>query len=211
MALLRGYFDKDALYSGAGFTGALFDTWDPTRTRTSSPDQFTPDDLQAVAFLSADISARAAMRLLDQRASEFNGLLAAVGADRELVDEGDAIGESWPATVLNRALRTLPGVGATRASKLIARKRPRLVPIFDSVINDHVLGGSGVLWEPMRQALRRDDAWLHHHLLALRDAAGLGPEVSALRVFDVIAWREGLTAGSGSSHGPTDPVERARP
>lgn len=64
VALLRGYFDKDALYSGAGFTGALFDTWDPTGTRTSSPDEFTPDDLQAVAFLSADISARAAMGLL---------------------------------------------------------------------------------------------------------------------------------------------------
>jgi hypothetical protein len=199
VALLRGYFDIDAFHAGGGFTGALFDTWDPTRTRAAFPDTFTADDLQAVAFLSADIGVRAAVELLDRQRARFETLLQAVGPDRDLVDEGEPITHSWPATVLNRALRELPGIGPTRASKLIARKRPRLVPIYDSVIDEHVLAGSGRLWEPLRRALRQDDRALHRHLLDLRSAAGLSEVVSPLRVFDVIAWREGRRASKANS------------
>lgn len=189
--LLRGYFDIDAFHAGSGFTGALFDTWDPTGTRPASPNTFTPDDLQAIAFLSADIGVRAAVELLDRQRARFESLLSAMGPDRDLVDEAEPITAAWPATVLNTALRELPGIGPTRASKLIARKRPRLVPIYDSVIDQHVLAGSGRLWEPMRQALRREDRALHRRLIQLRAAAGLSEAVSPLRVFDVIAWREG--------------------
>lgn len=37
--------------------------------------------------------------------------------------------------------------------------------------------------------MRRRGA-LHHRLLSLREEAGLPAEISALRVFDVIAWME---------------------
>lgn len=198
VALLRGYFDVDAFHAGGGFTGALFDTWDPTRTRGAFPNTFTPDDLQAVAFRSADIGLRAAVELLDRQRARFETLLQAVGPDRDLADEAKHITDDWPATVLNRALRELPGIGATRASKLIARKRPRLVPIYESVVDEHVLAGSGGLWEPMRLALRQDDGALHRHLLELRAAGGLNEAVSVLRVFDVIAWREGRSSGQPS-------------
>lgn len=40
---------------------------------------------------------------------------------------------------LEQALRTVPSVGRTTASKLIARKRPRLYPIYDAVVGN-VLG-----------------------------------------------------------------------
>jgi len=86
------------------------------------------------------------------------------------------------------------GLGRTTTSKLIARKRPRLVPIWDTVIavvtdaHDHQ-------WEPLRAALQEDDHALHRRLLTLRDAAGLPADVSALRVLDVIAWREGKNKG----------------
>lgn len=199
VALLRGYFDVDAFHAGGGFTGALFDTWDPTGTKGASPNSFTPDDLQAVAFLSADIGVRAAVELLDRQRARFETLLAAVGPDRDLVDEAEPITADWPATVLNHALRELPDIGPTRASKLIARKRPRLVPIYDSVIDKHVLAGSGRLGEPMRLALRADDGALHRHLLEVRAAAGLNEAVSALRVFDVIAWREGRRSSASQS------------
>jgi len=43
------------------------------------------------------------------------------------------------------------------------------------------------LWEPLRLALRANDDALHHRLLRLRTAAGLPEQISALRVFDVIA------------------------
>lgn len=202
--LLTGYFDHEAFYSGRGFSGGFFDTWDPTGTRAASVDVFTPDDLQAVAFLSTEIAPRAAIDLLHRCSSEFSDLLSRVDPDLDLVDVTEDMGEAWPATRLYRRLRQLPDVGPTRASKLLARKRPRLVPIYDTVVDAHVLGGSGVLWEPLRLALHRDDHSLHRHLLRLRDAAGLPHAVSPLRVFDVVAWHEGMAQRSPTARGATD-------
>ncbi|QQZ19448.1 DUF6308 family protein [Rhodococcus sp. 21391] len=41
------------------------------------------------------------------------------------------------------------------------------------------------------EALRADDGALHHRLVSIREEAGLPEEISALRVFDVIAWMDG--------------------
>jgi Family of unknown function (DUF6308) len=57
-------------------------------------------------------------------------------------------------------LEALPGVGSTIASKLLARKRPRLRPIYDSVVAT-VTNTRAQLWEPLRVALRADDCDLH--------------------------------------------------
>jgi len=50
-------------------------------------------------------------------------------------------------------------------------------------------------WEPLHRALREDDRALQRRLVRLRDAAGLPTEVSTLRAFDVICWREGKDLG----------------
>ncbi|UNN04495.1 DUF6308 family protein (plasmid) [Rhodococcus opacus] len=60
----------------------------------------------------------------------LNVLLTAVGPDRVLVDEPVPLTPGWPAWDLETALRGLRDVGWTKATKLIARKRPRLYPIF---------------------------------------------------------------------------------
>ncbi len=77
------------------------------------------------------------------------------------------------------------------ASKLMARKRPRLIPVFDSIINAYVLGGTGVLWQPLHAALRRDECALQNRLVNIREGAKLPDYVSALRIFDVLCWMEG--------------------
>ena len=119
-----------------------------------------------------------------------------MGPDRNLADEASvAESEFRPAWDLWRALSELPGLGPTTVSKLMARKRPHLIPIFDSVINAIVLGGSGVLWSPLHTALTADNRALQKRLLRVRAAAGLDEAVSALRVFDVLAWMD----GSGNS------------
>ncbi|MFC9907005.1 DUF6308 family protein [Rhodococcus sp. NPDC127593] len=88
----------------------------------------------------------------------------------------------------------MPGIGQTKATKLIARKRPRLYPIWDSVVSQ-VLGTERSHLNPVREALRADGGALHHRLLSLREEAGLPEEISALRVFDVIAWMDGKNRG----------------
>ncbi len=170
------------------FTGARFDAWDSTGTRWADRDRFTADDLVAVTFLSVNVSAAAAISLLDSRAGKFAELLAAVGDDRDLVDESAGWRDDWAGWTLWTELLSLPGVGPTTASKLFARKRPRLRPIYDSVVADVI--GSNQIWEPLRLLLVSDPAF-HERLLRLRRDAGLTDQVSALRVFDVVTWMEG--------------------
>ena len=81
-------------------------------------------------FLSVTVSPRAAHALLAERRDEFAGLLSAVGPDRDLVDEAEPFADDSPEWQLMGELRGLPGVGPTIASKLLARKRPRLRPIY---------------------------------------------------------------------------------
>ncbi len=186
-ALQKYYFTPK---EGPGFfTGSLFDSWDPSGWRARDRNRFTADDVVAVTLLSVSLPGEAAHDLLVARTDEFQELLIDLGDDRDLVDIDD-LPEGWTGWDLMLALRSLPGVGPTTASKLLARKRPRLRPIWDSVVAQ-ATGTTEQLWIPLWEALRREDRELHARLLRLRDEAGLSDNVSALRVFDVIAWMDG--------------------
>jgi hypothetical protein len=134
------------------------------------------------------------MLLLQRR--RFEVLLESIAPDRDLAIEASVAESDFrPAWELWRALSELPGLGPTTVSKLMARKRPRRIPIFDSVIDRTVLGGTGALWPLMHAALREKDRALHERLLRVRARAGLDESTSVLRVFDVLAWMD----GSGNS------------
>lgn len=189
LALLGRYYGP-AFGAPRFYGGAAFDTWDSTGTRAADVDRFTADDLVAVTFLSVEVSAAAAHALLQSRRGEFSDLLIAVGPDRDLADEPEPFADDSPLWGLMAALRSLDRVGPTIASKLFARKRPRLRPIYDSVVAA-VTGAQQRQWEPLRQELRANNREQHTRLLRLRAAAGLSEQISALRVFDVITWLEG--------------------
>ncbi|MGW5153790.1 DUF6308 family protein [Rhodococcus koreensis] len=90
----------------------------------------------------------------------------------------------------------MPGIGRTKATKLIARKRPGCIRSSDSVVSA-VLGTERSHLNLVREVLRADDGALHRRLLLIREEAGLPEEVSARRVFDVIAWMDGKNRGFG--------------
>lgn len=194
LSQLRAYYGP-AFGTKGSFTGAAFDSWDSTGHRAADSNRFTADDLVAVTFLSVKVTAPAAYQLLGPEAGRFNDLLATVGEDREFADvPPEEITPTWPAWALEDALRGIPGLGRTISSKLMARKRPRLVPIYDKVLR-RVMGLEEAQWVPLNAALRADGHALQQRLLALRDAAGLPASVSALRVLDVIAWLDGKDLG----------------
>ncbi|MEJ5943678.1 DUF6308 family protein [Pseudokineococcus basanitobsidens] len=201
--LLRRYYRRPP-DGEHGFTGSAFDTWDPSGTRATSADVFTADDVVAVSLLSVDLSGRAAHELLVRRRDEFAQMLRAVGPDRDLVDEGEPIAKESPLSQLFHALDALDGVGPTRATKLIARKRPRLRPVWDGVVARHLGVGSSYV-EPLRQRLREADRALHRRLVRLGEEAEL-VGVSPLRVFDVVTWleaRESLRGATTVDEGAT--------
>nr|NKW55556.1 hypothetical protein [Prescottella equi] len=163
--------------------------WDSTGTRGRDADTFTADDLVAVTMLSVDVSPDGAQILLRERVDEFGELLVAVGPDRDLADEADELTPESPVCRLEAALWTVPSIGRTVASKLIARKRPRLFPIYDRVIGE-VLDTKQAHLEPVRTALRADDGALQRRLVSLREQAGLDEAVPALRILTVLAWMQ---------------------
>jgi hypothetical protein len=199
LELLRRYYGVP--FCGPdSYGGASFDMWDSTGTRDADVNTFTADDLVAVSFLSVNVSPPAARALLRDRRDDFSALLVALGPDRDLADEAEPLADEWAGWALMEALRGLNGVGPTTASKLVARKRPRLRPIWDSVVTA-VTDTFDKQWEPMRIALRAHDGALNHRLLRIRMSAGLPAEVSTLRVLDVIAWMEGKDKGLGDRSG----------
>ncbi|MFF3228784.1 DUF6308 family protein [Nocardia suismassiliense] len=171
---------------GECFAGAYFDNW---ARRSDEANRFTADDLVAVTFLSVRVPPLAARALLDTHADRYAALLAQIGPDRDLADEPQAPTPAWPAWQFGDELRALPRIGRTTASKLLARKRPRLLPIWDTVVAG-VFGTRDDHLVPVWAALRRNDNQLSHRLRTIRGVAGLPEEISLLRVLDVIAWME---------------------
>ncbi|QHE73624.1 hypothetical protein GFS60_07284 (plasmid) [Rhodococcus sp. WAY2] len=105
-------------------------------------------------FLSVQVPAKAARAILHTEAAALNSLLAAIGPDRALVDEPEPLTPGWPAWDLETALWALPGIGRAKATKLIARKRPRPYPSWDSVVSE-VLGTERAHLNPVRGPSRR--------------------------------------------------------
>jgi hypothetical protein len=77
----------------------------------------------------------------------------------------------------------MPGVGTATASKLLARKRPRLCPVSDKVVIGAV-GVPGWTWEALRAFLQDPAARAEIEELRPPSAA----VVSVLRILDVAIW-----------------------
>ncbi|TQF69118.1 hypothetical protein FK531_10125 [Rhodococcus spelaei] len=188
--VLREYFARPVIKTGHLRTGARWDSWDPSGRREADADTFTADDLVAVTLLSVQVPAQGAWIMLGDKHAELDRLLVEVGPDRELVDEPEPMTPESPARRLETALREVHGIGRTIASKLIARKRPRLYPIYDDVVGRQ-LGTKVAHLEPVRLSLRHRDGELHRRLVDLRQRADLPESVPAVRVLDVLAWMQG--------------------
>lgn len=195
VGLLRDYFGLD---DGVPYTGASFEllghAWnDPARL-----DVITASDLLALTTLSVPRSARtladAAIELLDPMVSaEVSGLLAQIDPELHLVDAQDSeIDDDAPVSRLWARFRVLSDFGPVATSKLIARKRPRLAPIYDSVVGaEYGLKSSRGIYAGLRDALAADGKRLHQHAVSLHSQAELPAEVAPLRVIDVVVWMAG--------------------
>lgn len=179
---------------GQEYTGAYFDTFG-----TNAPYQYTADDLIAVACLSKHVPARAALGILGEHSVDIGTLLGGIRPDLSLEDipldehdeyfgEGSRSLDLW--RLLTRHNSTPWGVGATTASKLMARKRPALIPIYDSVVA-RVTGfkNSDGTWRAWHEAFATESG-LVERLGSLRSAVGL-QEFSLLRILDVVLWMHG--------------------
>lgn len=186
---LRSYFGTGPHTDTTPFTGSRFEGLGGGGERPDTACKITADDLVAVQMLSVRIPARTALDLLEGGlGQQIEDLLRQIPTGLDLVDaEPACIGKGSPADRAWHLLVAQQEVGWVTAGKLLARKRPRLLPVYDQVVRC-ALGSPSDFWHDLRVALRAEDRAVHRRLLELRTAAGVPDTVSALRVCDVVVW-----------------------
>jgi hypothetical protein len=168
-----------ALDPEAGHAGSTFDLLQP-----NDPDAVGPADLLAASLVGAPPSALAVRHLLDPAtARRLTARLRAVPPDADLWSARtralDEAADLW--TLLQGA----DGFGPVRATKLLARKRPHLVPLLDPAGAVLLELPAGAHWATLRAVL--GDAGRRERVEALRPP-GSDERLPLLRLFDLAVW-----------------------
>jgi hypothetical protein len=174
-------------YNSGCFTGAHFGSHACGGDRSETRNRFTDDDVVAVKLLGVDIPPGATLELLTARTDDLTKLLVDIPYDISLASPQakKLIMAGSPASRLYAALDGIDGVGDVTAHKLLARKRPHLLPVFDSVVGDALLPPQEAVWEPLWETLQNPVVTTRLQQLH----AGLGrSDVPLLRIFDVSIW-----------------------
>ena len=186
---LAKYFSTE----GKGYTGSQFELL----ISESDPFRFTERDFVALSTLNVDVPARAALWIMGAEGqAQTSALLSGIpnGVDiwkpeveNAFADDGklqqlwDCLGKAnWPTADPGGGLG-----GSTKRSKLIAAKRPRLVPVLDKVVKD-TLPKSENYWRAFQDVLRDESCRESLTLATIDDCVPSG--VSLLRRIDVVIW-----------------------
>jgi hypothetical protein len=150
-------------------------------------------------MLEVQIPAETAIWLLGDGAPEVTALLERIPLDWVIWQRDADLSRDGAAWRLWNAIDRNwwpvgsedPGMGPTKISKLLAAKRPNLVPIQDGLVRRGVFGGK----EPADYWTHWQDLHLSAHGEALRRLAervraeaGVGAHLSVLRVIDIVIW-----------------------
>ncbi len=197
VADLRRYFGIGLSPGELPFTGSRFEHLAGGGDRPAVADRITAEDLVAVQTLSVTVPPSVALDLLEGPLGDrLSDLLHAIPKDLDMAEsEASDLAPGSPAAWAWHVLVGRTGVGWVIAGKILARKRPRLLPVYDTVVRCALGRPHPSLWLALHAALRADDPAVHRQLLALRRAAGVPETVSALRVCDVVVWMEHRAQG----------------
>lgn len=170
--------DFDRYFSS--FTGRWFEHFGAV----GDPNRFEASDLIAVEALSVQVPPEAAAKLLVTEPDQFNALLRRIPRSLNMWDTPRDDLQNGPGAVLHTMLRTLSGVDWVIAGKLLAAKRPRLIPILDNKVRDLLQPPPArfwiSMWDELSDASRR---------ATITDICADAPaDVSLLRRVDVALW-----------------------
>ncbi|HEX9623369.1 MAG TPA: DUF6308 family protein [Streptosporangiaceae bacterium] len=165
-----------AYFNESGFAGMTF-----SDLGHNPPRLFTADDLLAVALLDITWRPQVVRVLLQTHRRQFADLLADIPTDVDLWDACDVTLKH--VDIMWDVLTSIEGIGTASATKLLARKRPRLCPISDSLVIKAV-DVPGRTWDVLRHLLQ--DQGARADVEALRPAAAA--DATLLWILDVALW-----------------------
>lgn len=178
---LTTYFSST---SDGGYTGRWFEHF----SALSDPLRLDANDIAACSALSVPLSGKVVNSLMDinDRFSELMSeapprTTSLTAVDAESISDDSALSAAYA------LLRGIDDVGYVTASKLLASKRPHLVPIRDTVV-ESVLDAGDRWWAPWKELVSDTT------LVGLVDSVTpehLTGSVSLLRRLDVILWMAG--------------------
>jgi hypothetical protein len=184
------YFGAQAPPGSPIFSGRLFGSLGLDGYRDDNPNRFTAVDLLAVQCLSVTVPIEVAIDLLEgELGGQVGDLLGRIdsGIDLGTKDAQRLVDDGWEADQAWQLLKRQDDVGWVTAGKLLARKRPRLIPIWDNVVRC-ALGRPPSAWLWLDNTLREKDGALLQLLAQTREDAGLTKQISLLRTLDVVVW-----------------------
>lgn len=190
---LNAYFAEPHQVRGDDpvYSGRFFERIGGGGDRTEVRDRVTAEDLVAVQTLSVTVPPETTISILHgELGRRLNRQLREIPTDvalgdseaREHLIQGAAADKAW------HLLKQEPGAGYVTAGKLLARKRPHLIPVYDSVVRC-ALGEPQQVWLSLHAILADDETGLRRRLAQLRSTCRIPVEASALRILDVVVWK----------------------
>jgi hypothetical protein len=215
LKLIGEYFAEDA--EGYVYSGAAFDTYaratgsqQPCTGHAELPaavNAVTDSDLIALSLLGIRVTGYQALSITGRLAGKIGDRLAQIPPQARIESEDASVllargGPAWQLWELLRDVtdrRTGKRLGPVAAGKLLARKRPGLIPISDSHTRNAFSRPAPALdvswWDAVWSAAldqRRsaDGMTLWEYLAGLRAPAEV-PHLPILRVLDILGWMHG--------------------
>lgn len=178
----------------------------------SGPDSIEDADLLAPVLLNVHRLTLKAYYGLQQQRDRLQECLAAIPADAELASAGDH--DLEPIRLLFAVLDSpgIPAVRGTILAKILHRKRPGFIPLYDERVRRCYQVGPraplpvrrgrpwGEFFVALAMAMRNDLVDQYDTWAEIADIA-TDPPIGLLRALDVVAWRAG---GDRTSTGVLD-------
>jgi hypothetical protein len=179
LSVVRGFLEAWRLDVGGG----------------SPPRSFAEIDLRLANRDGARISASEIAAVL-QRRRRIERALRAIPTDASLMESGDTV--PWPALgELFDAFAGIRGVGLSKATKTLHRKRPALIPMLDSVVQKYLAEDDPGAQAPFAEralvlvrGYKNDLDRNHLALSGIRREVGPDRELSEVRILDLLIWAD---------------------
>jgi hypothetical protein len=190
--LRNGVALEDPLSIVLGF----IETWRLKAEDPLPPNSFGEVDLRLANRDGARISAGEIVAILDQRARIVRALRA-IASDASLVGADHAV--PWRSLgQLYDAFAGIHGVGLSKASKALHRKRPALIPMLDSVVQSYLAdddpGKQAQFGERALALVRGYKRDLDRNRAALqtlrREIRKRGHTLTEVRIIDLLIWAD---------------------
>ena len=191
VVLRGGVAVEDPLSIVLGFLAA----WRLNIGEGSPPRSFGEIDLRLANRDGARISASEIAAVLERR-RRIERALRAIALDASLAGSSKTV--PWLALrQLFDAFAGIRGVGLSKATKALHRKRPALIPMLDSVVQKYLSDDDPGTEAPFGEralalvrSYKSDVDRNHAALLTIRRQLGRDSELSEVRILDLLIWAD---------------------